>query len=86
MKPPFEAAFTSADGMVWLQKSRSVVDSSGSWHVVDRQGRLVREVRIRGFGRILAAAAGSALAIQSDSAGLHIFQIAVPPLVSQGAS
>ena len=86
VKPPFEAAFTSADGMVWLQKSRSVVDSSGRWHVVDRQGRLVREIRLRGFGRILAAAAGSALAIQSDSAGLHIFQIAVPPLVPQGAS
>jgi hypothetical protein len=86
VKPPFEAAFTSADGLVWLQKSRSVVDSSGSWHVVDRQGHLVREIRLRGFGRILAAAAGSALAIQSDSAGLHIFQIAVPLLVPQGAS
>lgn len=86
VKPPFEAAFTSADGLVWLQKSRSVVDSSGSWHVVDRQGHLVREIRLKGFARILAAAGGAALAIESDGAGLRILQIAVPPLVPQGAS
>jgi hypothetical protein len=86
IKPPFEAGFTSADGLVWLQKSRSVVDSAGSWHVVDRRGHLVREIRLRGFGRILAAAAGAALAIEPDSAGLRVLQIVVPPLVSQGAS
>jgi len=86
VKPPFEAGFASADGLVWLQKSRSVVDSSGSWHVVDRQGHLVREIRLRGFGRILAAAGGSALAVEPDSAGLRILQITVPPLVPQGAS
>lgn len=86
VKPPFEAAFTAADGRVWLQKSRSVVDSSGRWQVVDRRGQLVREVRLRGFGRILAAAAGSALAVESDSAGLRILQAVVPPLVPQGVS
>lgn len=86
VKPPFEAAFTAADGLVWLQKSRSVVDSSGSWHVVDRRGHLVREIRLRGFGRILAAAPGSALAIESDSTGLRLLQVAVPTLVPQGAS
>ena len=86
IKPPFEAGFTSADGLVWLQKSRSVVDSAGSWHVVDRRGRLVREIRLRGFGRILAAAAGAALAIEPDSVGLRVLQVVVPPLVSQGAS
>jgi hypothetical protein len=86
VKPPFEAAFTAADGLVWLQKSRSVVDSSGSWHVVDRRGHLVREIRLRGFGRILASAPGSALAIESDSTGLRLLQVAVPTLVPQGAS
>jgi hypothetical protein len=86
IKPPFEAGFTSADGLVWLQKSRSVVDSAGSWHVVDRRGHLVGEIRLRGFGRILAAAAGTALAIEPDSAGLRVLQIVVPPLVTQGAS
>lgn len=86
IKPPFEAGFTSADGLVWLQKSRSVVDSAGSWHVVDRRGHLIGEIRLRGFGRILAAAAGAALAIEPDSTGLRLLQLVVPPLVSQGAS
>jgi hypothetical protein len=86
VKPPFEAAFTSADGLVWLQKSRSPLDSAGSWHVVDRQGHLLREIRLRGPGRILAAAPGAALAIEPDSTGLRILQIVVPPFVSQGAS
>jgi hypothetical protein len=86
VKPPFEWAFTSADGLVWLQKSRSPLDSAGSWHVVDRGGRLVREIRLRGFGRILAATAGAALAIEPDSSKLRILQIVVPPLLPQGAS
>jgi hypothetical protein len=86
VKAPFEAAFTSADGLVWLQKSRSPLDSTGSWHVVDRQGRLVREIRLRGSGRILAAAAAAALAIEPDSGRLRVLQVVVPPLVSQGAS
>ncbi len=86
VKPPFESAFTAAEGLVWLQKSRSVVESSGSWQVVDRQGHLVREIRLRGYGRILAVAAGSGLAIEPDSAGLRLLQLAVPPLVPQGAS
>ncbi len=86
VKPPFEAAFTSADGLVWLQKSRSVVDSAGRWHIVERQGHLLREIRLRGLGRILAAAPGAALAIEPDSGGLRILQLVVPPLVSQGAS
>lgn len=86
VKPPFEAGFTSADGLVWLQKSRSPLDSTGSWHVVNRQGRLVREIRLRGFGRILAAAPGAALAIEPDSGRLRLLQIVVPQLVSPGAS
>ncbi len=86
VKPPFEAGFTSADGLVWLQKSRSPLDSTGSWHVVDRQGRLVREIRLRGFGRILATAPGAALAIEPDSGRLRLLQVVVPPLVSPGVS
>ena len=86
VKAPFEAAFTSGDGLVWLQKSRSPLDSTGSWHVVDRHGHLVREIRLRGSDRILAATAGAALAIEPDSGGLRLLQVVVPPLVSQGAS
>jgi hypothetical protein len=86
VKPPFQAAFTSADGLIWLEKSRSPFDSTGSWHVVNRQGRLVREIHLPGFGRILAAAPGAALAIESDSGGLRMLQLSLPRLVSPGVS
>jgi hypothetical protein len=88
VKPPFESAFTGADGHVWLQKSRSVADSGWRYHVVDRQGRLRREIRVRGYARILAAGPSSAFAVEADSAGLRLLQFAVPPeasLVSRGA-
>jgi hypothetical protein len=86
VKPPFQSGFTSADGLVWLEKSRTPFDSTGSWHVVDRQGRLVREIRLRGFGRILAAAPDAALAIEPDSSGLRLMQLSLPRLVSPGVS
>jgi hypothetical protein len=87
VKPAFESAFTGADGNVWLHKSRSVVDSTGNYHVVDRQGRLRREIRVRGYARILAAGPSSALGVEADSAGLRLLQFPVPPeapLVSRG--
>jgi len=86
VKPPFQSGFTSADGLVWLEKSRTPFDSTGGWHVVDRQGRLVREIRLRGFARILSAAPGAALAIEPDSSGLRLLQLALPRLVSPGVS
>ena len=61
VKPPFEAAFADRSGLVWLEKSRAPADSSRRYHVVDRQGRLQREVRVPGQGRILAVGASSAL-------------------------
>jgi hypothetical protein len=87
VKPPFEAAFTGAGGEVWLHKSRSVADSAGSYQVVDRQGHLQREIRVRGYARILAAGPASALGVEADSAGLRLLQFAVPagrPLISRG--
>ena len=50
-----------AGGDVWLEKSRAPADSSRRYHVVDRQGRLVREIRVPGQGRILAVGASSVL-------------------------
>jgi hypothetical protein len=87
VKPPFESAFTGAEGTVWLHKSRSVADSTGRYQVVDRQGRLLREIRVPGYARILAAGPSSAFAVEADSAGLLLLQFAVPaeaPIVSRG--
>jgi hypothetical protein len=86
VKPPFLSGFTSADGLVWLEKSRAVFDSTGSWHVVDREGHLVREIRLPGFSRILAAGPGAALAVESDSGRVRALQVTVPQLVSPGVS
>jgi len=86
IKPPFVSGFTSADGLVWLEKSRAAFDSVGSWHVVDQEGHLVREIRLPGFSRILAAAPGAALAIESDSGHVRALQVSVPRLVSPGVS
>jgi hypothetical protein len=86
VKPPFLSGFTSADGLVWLEKSRAAFDSTGSWHVVDRKGHLVREIRLPGFSRILAAGPGAVLAIESDSGRVRALQVAVPQLISPGVS
>jgi hypothetical protein len=61
VKPPFEAAFTDPAGDIWLEKSRAPADSSRRYHVTDRQGRLLREIRVPGPGRILAVGDRNAL-------------------------
>ncbi|HEX2449935.1 MAG TPA: hypothetical protein VHJ69_02275 [Gemmatimonadales bacterium] len=86
IKPPFETGFTGADGMVWLQKTKAAFDSTGRYHVVNRRGQLVREIRVPTTSRILAAAADQALAVEADSAGLRLLQYAVPPETKPGSS
>jgi hypothetical protein len=61
VKPPFESGFTTPTGEVWLEKSRAPADSSRRYHVVDREGKLLREVRVPGNGRIVAVSADAAL-------------------------
>jgi len=86
IKPPFETGFTSADGLVWLQKTKAAFDSSGRYHVVNRRGELTREIRVPTTSRILAAGAGQALAVEADSGGLRLLRYAVPPHTEQGSS
>ncbi len=75
VKPPFEAGFTSPSGEVWLEKSRAPADSTRRYHVVDRQGRLVREVRLRGQGRITALSPGGALLAEPGPEGTRFVAI-----------
>jgi hypothetical protein len=86
IKPPFETGFTSADGLVWLQKTKPAFDSTGRYHVVNRRGELTREIRVPTTSRILAAGADQALAVEADSAGLRLLQYAVPPHTEQRSS
>jgi hypothetical protein len=78
IKPPFEAGLTAANGDVWLEKSRAPADSARRYHVVNREGRLVEEVRLPGTGRILAVAARSALVSVPDREGFHLIRVALP--------
>jgi hypothetical protein len=72
IKPPFEAAFTSTNGQVWLEKSRAPADSARVYHVVDRRGRLAQEVRVRGQGRIIAAGPRAVLVTESTPDGTRL--------------
>jgi hypothetical protein len=78
LKPPFEAGLSSPAGQVWLEKSRAPADSSRRYHVVDRTGRLVREVRIRGSGRILAVAEQTALVAEPTADGTRLIAMPIP--------
>ncbi|MGH7527011.1 MAG: hypothetical protein ACREMX_09940 [Gemmatimonadales bacterium] len=79
MKPPFEAGHTTPSGQVWLEKSRAPADSARRYHVVDRRGRLVREIRVRGRGRIVAVADDAALVADRVTDGTRFAQVQVPP-------
>src|SRR5829696_8328939 len=78
IKPPFESGLTAPSGEVWLEKSRAPADSSRRYHVVDRSGRLIREVRVPGHGRILALGESTALVAEPSREGMRLIAIRVP--------
>jgi hypothetical protein len=78
VKPPFEAALTSPAGTVWLEKSRAPADSSRRYHEVDRGGRLVREIRVPGTGRIVAVAPAGALVAERVTDGIRLIRFPLP--------
>ena len=79
VKPPFETAFAGPGGTVWLEKSQAVNDSARAYHVVGRDGRPVREIRVRGYwSRILAASPTAALVSDPDSSGYRLSESALP--------
>jgi hypothetical protein len=78
LKPPFEAGLTSPGGTVWLEKSRAPADSTRRYHVVDRQGKLAEEVRVRGKGHILALGRDVALVAEPTPDGVRLIQVKLP--------
>jgi hypothetical protein len=86
VKPPFEAAFTSPAGTVWLEKSRAPADSSRRYHEVDGQGRLIREIRVRGPGRIVAVGADRVLVAERVTDGTRFIGFTVPRATTSTAS
>ena len=78
VKPPFEAGLTSPAGTVWLEKSRAPADSSRRYHEVDRAGRMIREIRIPGTGRIVALGADEALVAERVKDGTRFIGFPIP--------
>jgi hypothetical protein len=78
IKPPFEAGLTGLSGEVWLEKSRAPADSARRYHVVDRRGRLVREIRLRGHGRVIALGPGIVLVAEPGPNGTRFVATKLP--------
>lgn len=78
LKPPFEAGLTGSAGEVWLEKSRAPADSSRRYHLVNARGRLVREIRMRGQGRILALGGSAALVAEPMAGGTRLLAVRLP--------
>jgi hypothetical protein len=72
LKPPFEAGLTAPSGEIWLEKSRAPADSSRRYHVVDRRGRMVREIRVRGQGRVMALSLSQGLFVEPTPSGTRL--------------
>ena len=72
IKPPFVRGFTVLPDEVWLEKSRSILDSMQLYHRVGRDGRLIRELRIEDWPRALAASDRQALIVLADSIGIRV--------------
>jgi hypothetical protein len=83
LKPPFEWGVAGPAGEVWLEKSRAPADSARRYHVVDRRGRLVREMRVKGQGRIAALGARSVLVSEPSPQGIRLIRIEIPPLLDR---
>jgi hypothetical protein len=78
LKPPFEAGMTSPSGQVWLEKSRAPADSTRSYQVIDRGGRLTREVALRGQGRIIGVGSDAVLVAESTPDGTDLIRVRLP--------
>jgi len=78
LKPPFEAGFTAPNGEVWLEKSRAPADSSRRYQVVNRQGHILREIRVPGRGRIVAVGENAVLVAEPAPDATRLLRFAVP--------
>ena len=76
--PPFAAAFTTGDSLIWLEKSKTVRDSLRRIHTVDRGGNLLRVFQLTGQGRVIAIGAGAMLVAEQYASGVRLMQVRIP--------
>lgn len=77
-KPAFERGFPGADGLVWLRKSKLLVDSVRRYHVVDTTGTLARVFSAFGPGVIVAAGRETVLLAEQFKGGLRLMELHLP--------
>lgn len=69
VKAPFDEAFTDGDGVVWLQASRSLTDSTRSYQVLGQGAGVTQFYRIKNALRILGSADGYAVVAEQLAPG-----------------
>jgi hypothetical protein len=79
-KPNFERGFASADGMVWLRKAKTALDSTRRYHLVDSVGTLQRVFTTIGNGLIVTASPQSALLVEQFKGGLRLMELRLPAI------
>jgi len=78
IKPAFVAGNTTADGDVWLERSRAPADTMQQYQVIDSAGQLVAAVHIPGWGRVRALATGAALVAEPFDERVLLLQFELP--------
>lgn len=79
IKPAFESGFADASGRVWLVKSFSLYDSTRTAQVIDREGRLARQLEYRGYGRVAGTTGEEVLVAEMSDQGHRLLVYRVPP-------
>ena len=77
-KPAFERGFTGSDGLVWLRKSKPLIDSVRRYQVVDTSGTLTRVFSMLGQGLIVAAGRETVLVAEQFKGGLRMMELNLP--------
>lgn len=78
IKPPFEAAWTGADGTVWLEKSRADADTVRTYQLIDRGGRYVRALFLAGRARVFGEGDGRVLVGERVATGMLLRRAPLP--------
>jgi hypothetical protein len=79
VKPPFENALAGRDGEIWLEKSRSALDSVRTYQVTDRAGDLSHLVILPSRqGRVIALGDTLALVAEQYKEGVRLMQVRIP--------
>ena len=76
--PPFVAAFAGPGPLVWLEKSKPVLDSVRKIQVLDRAGNLRRVLLLHGQARLLGVGDESLLIAEQFAKGIRLMQVRIP--------